>query len=348
MLAPIDASAATDFEVDTNVPEPESVSEQATATTDTQADAGEDAATTGPPRDDKGRFAKATDGASEGSEEAAADAAADDAGVAEGQPAEDDVDVTTGLNKKARPYKLVRQYQDAAERAARENAQLRAELARISAQAPPTPASAASETVSLQPRPKLNDFASWEEYEAADNQWLSDAIDARAKSLVSHERRTFEQEMAERHMAARMGDISAKGREKYQDFDAVVQQAFEAGAVWSPLMRDVVVNATNAHDLAYALAKDPGEARRLAAMSHPVLFGVEMGQFLSRVTAASSSGPAVPRKVTTQAKPPIKPVAGTVTTASDEPPDADDEDVDKHIAYHNRKEGRALPKRVAS
>lgn len=307
--------AVSDFEVETSGYEPEAAEQLATpATVDAApAAAGDDFETDGVDgrRDAQGRYTRT----GTGEPEAAADAITD---PAQDEPAADpDIDVATGLKKSARPYKLVQQYQQRAEQVVRENAELKARLEALERGTPqaPKPQTQATGTDELRARPNLNDYNSWDEWYAADGQWVDDRI----THSISQDRKAREQEQQQRAAFARADQVKAAGAAKYADFFDVIEAAQAAGAEWSPIMTHVVMSSPQAHDLAYALAKDHGEARRLAAIADPVTAGVEMGRFLARVTAESSTGPAAPVR-STQAKPPIKPIGSSVT-AADQPPE---------------------------
>lgn len=241
--------------------------------------------------------------------------------VEEEQPEDPDVDTVTGLKKNARPYKLVQQYQRQAEQAARETAELRARLQALEQRAPAVTEQAKPAADTLK-RPSLSEFDSWEAWQAADDAWIDQRIQREAAKIQQQTQQRFQQELTQRQMAAQFDAVNSAGQKKYPDFEAVLTKAVDAGAAWSPLMTRIVLGSPSPEDLAYALAKDPETARRVAALADPVLVGVEMGTFIARVTAASTTGPANPPPVT-QAKPPIKPVGSSVTAAEQSPDDLD-------------------------
>ncbi len=262
---------------------------------------------------------------------AKADAPAADAKpAAKAEAVTDDIDVETGLDKKARPYKLVRQYQEQASKVNAELAQLRAEVASMRAQkavAAPAPA-ADGEPSEDEIGTK---YATWGEFAKAVAKWQ---LKQERAELAKEFDEKYSARDRQKEQVSSVQTIQKAGAAKYQDF----QQVIDAAERWSPLVERIVFSdVSRAHDLAYALAKDPGEARRLSAIADPVLAGVEMGQFLARMQAASTTGPA--QSETSHAKPPIKPV-GASSVASDDPP-PDEADYDAHAAYWNRKEGRA-------
>lgn len=290
-------------------------------------------------RDEKGRFARTGDPVEDikAAPEPAVTEAVEEEGVTD-----PDIDVATGLKKSARPYKLVQQYEQRAMAAAREAADLRAQLEALK-QAPPA-AVVKPTTTEATKRPSLNDFESWDAWQAADDAWIDDKIQRTAAHLHEKAQQQSRDEQTQQQMAARFDQVTAEGQKKYPDFEAVLGAALEAGAAWSPLMTRIVLSSPSPEDLAYALAKDPASARRMAALADPVLVGVEMGTFIARLSAASTTGPAA-RPATTQAHAPIRSV-GTSVTAAERAPDPDDEDLDAHIAYENRREREARKRRT--
>lgn len=266
-------------------------------------------------------------------------AAAEPVAASEPEPADDpDIDTETGLKKSARPYKLVRQYQEQAQAAQRELAQMRAQMAQQPAPTQQAQAEAqahAQTTNELGNRPRLADFPDWEQFEAAQDAW-----DTRFREKVRAEARaSAEQTFAQREQAARFDQLQTEGRAKYPDFDAVLDTAARQGAMWSPLMTQIVLTSPTAIDLAYALAKDPGEARRLAAIADPTFAAFEMGQFVTRVATARSTGPVATEKPKTAAIAPLKPVGASPLT-TDEPP-GESASAAEHARYWNAKERSA-------
>jgi hypothetical protein len=231
-----------------------------------------------------------------------------------------DIDVATGLKKSARPYKLVQQYEQAAKTAQREAAELRAQVEALKRQ--PEPAKTEPASVDGLPRPLLNDFESWDDWSKADDAWIRGEIKRESARVAAETQKASEAQFVQRQIAAKLDQVTTECAKKYPDFDAVVTAAMEAGAIWSPLMTNVVLSSPRPEDLAYALAKDPGTARRLAAIADPFQAGVEMGQFIARVTAASTTGPAATQR-TTAAHAPIKPVGSSVIAAEQSPDDLD-------------------------
>lgn len=61
--------------------------------------------------------------------------------------------------------------------------------------------------------------------------------------------------------------------------------------------------------------------------------------------AARTAGTAPKAMSTSQAKPPMRPVIGSPHASGDEPPDPDDDDLDRHAAFYNAQEKRARARR---
>lgn len=340
--------ATDDFTVETTEPDPvETPAAEVAAAAEPTTDDLATESTEGKARDEKGRFVSAKPAEPEApAVEAAAPAPAQpEPPAADEQAVDPDIDVDTGLKKNARPYQLVRKFQQQAESVTRENQQLRdtiAQLQRTAQSLPPAKEQAPSPaSLDLGPRPSLDDFGSWGEWLAADTVWHDKRIELRAKELIEAERAQFTQALSQRDEMAQFNALTEKGRAKYPDFDAVVATAAQQGAYWSESMKRIVLSSPHAEHLAYALAKDVGEARRLAAIADPLLVGLEMGQLLTRIAVASTTGTTAPVKTQTQAKAPLKPVGASATVSDGAPPD--DADFDSHLSHYNRLEKRAIP-----
>ena len=70
------------------------------------------------------------------------------------------------------------------------------------------------------------------------------------------------------------------GRTKYQDFDAVINAGF--APFMTPIMQQALVFATNGHEVAYYLGKNPGEAARISQMD-PAQQLMELGELRAKV-----------------------------------------------------------------
>lgn len=109
-----------------------------------------------------------------------------------------------------------------------------------------------------------------------------------------------------RRQSVQMGFIEEipKVKERYPDFEAVIQQAARET---SPALSWMIMESDVAHDLAYHIGKNPALARTLSAM-HPV----EAARHLGKIEAAL----AAPKPVTS-APAPITPNKGTASPAKD-------------------------------
>jgi hypothetical protein len=90
------------------------------------------------------------------------------------------------------------------------------------------------------------------------------------------------------------------------------------------------------------LSDHPDEFQALRSLP-PRLVTRRMAVLDARVDAAPATGPAPPVAFSS-ARPPVKPVTASPVPPSDEPPGADDDDLDRHIRFYNaqeRKAGRA-------
>jgi len=175
-----------------------------------------------------------------------------------------------------------------------ENAALKARL-QIQESLPRTeqrPPEVADKPETFRGRPKLDDYKTVEEWQAADTVWLDDRDEFRDKQRRQAESRDSQQKQAQARNTEAQRQI-AEGRRAYRDFDVVLT---------APLS-DVVVHRLladpNGYHIAYALAKQPDEARRISAL-HPEDQLVELGEF--RAMTKKSQAPKKNSPLKTPAK----------------------------------------------
>ena len=225
-------------------------------------------------------------------EEAAAEAAKNEPGdkVEEGEPSKAD---------RAAAREAYR-----ARKAQREAEELRTRLATLEAEK--TKPAAEEKGLEAPKRPNPNDFelGRWDEkYEEALSKWADDhaeytvkraAETAReaTKSLSEEAKATTENAT----LLARVDEVGAKGVDKYDDFEEIVQDAFEAMPPSPDAMKELV-GMENAEDVLYHIAQRPETLEKITAMT-PMGQALEFGKISARLAASAKAS-----ERTTKAKP---------------------------------------------
>ncbi len=172
----------------------------------------------------------------------------------------------------------------------------------------PKPEPAAKPDADTQPKQEeyddyakyLADLSAWSAREA-----VKQSLDAERKTQAERQRETAAQAQ-DRRIAERVREYFAKGVEKYDDFDEVKEDYFDA----TETMMATVLESENAEDLHYYFVKNPDDAARIAKLSS-IAQVRELVALEARLTPAKAEGKARPKpaaKKTTSAEPPLKPV----------------------------------------
>lgn len=232
-----------------------------------------------------------TNGAPEGvTEQTAADLVADqtDAQVQEGDTGDDAAAATEGEGESPRPRKSAQERIDELTRARRE-AEREAEYWRSKAMEPAKQPEARQE-------PKGDDEPDPATYEYGEN-------DLRyIRDLAKYEARQEFRKQAEEDAAARQAQEIEQGyaqreaatAEKYDDYQKAV---YRSQWVCTPVMADAIKTSEGGPEVAYHLAKNPAEARRIAALT-PIAQVREITRLEVKLTSAP------PPKTTTSAPEP--------------------------------------------
>jgi len=173
----------------------------------------------------------------------------------------------------------------------------------------PKPATSTPAVVGKLPKPDINTWTgTHDEYLEARDAWLLSEFEAKQEAKaqeakVQAERQTKAQTWAEKVTAAKA---------KYSDLDQVLNVPFA-----TPAMQEVIVDSENGVDVAYFLAKNLDEARRIAALP-PLAVARELGKLEARFAAAATTEKPVVAARTTQAPPPPTPVGARGVSTVDE------------------------------
>lgn len=182
---------------------------------------------------------------------------------------------------------------------------------------------AAEEAPKAPTEPKREQFADYESYLEARTDWIAEQkVEKRlAKEREESSRRsaTTEQEKAVQKFKEQ-ADAIAK---EIEDFQEVMETS---DAPLTNAMRDAIYETDIPARVAYHLAKNPDEARRIAALSS-ARQAVEIGKLEAKLTEAkpeptppnAEPAPPKPAKEASKAPEPIKPVGGRATLGNDEP-----------------------------
>ena len=166
------------------------------------------------------------------------------------------------------------------------------------------------------PKPKLEDFETLESYTEAVSDWKSDERDF--KRTQADQARQAHAETQKLVDTWRTREAEAKAA--YDDYDAAIQAVSHIRI--SPQHQRAILECEHGPEIAYELAKNPDELKRIAAMS-PLNAARALGRLEAKF--ASSDEPSTAPKTETKASAapkPIKPVnAGSKTSASTKNPD---------------------------
>lgn len=154
--------------------------------------------------------------------------------------------------------------------------------------------------------PKSEDYDDFEEF-----------VTAQADFIAEQRLNDFRQESQQQEQVGEFKRTTAamlsKGRESFDDFDAVLGAADAAGMEFPPHVVRRVLSQERGHEIAYALAKQAGNRALWERIADPVEFGLFVGETLSSSKAdAPSSVPSF-----TQAPAPPRVLGGKPADAAD-------------------------------
>lgn len=193
------------------------------------------------------------------------------------------------------------------------NRELEAKLAEVSAGKPTeTPAAEKAETA----KPKVEDFQSYDDYvEALADYKLEQREKARQEKAAADARKVAEDKARSEH-ATRMEAWESRqddAREKYADYDDVLEGVEIPN---NPAFQYAVLTHENGAELAYSLASNPDELKRIGAITDPIALGRELGKYEAKLAAPTEKKPK-----TSKAPAPITPVGHGKSVPSLDDPD---------------------------
>lgn len=200
--------------------------------------------------------------------------------------------------------------------AAREEAEsLRARLAAleqssrqpVQQQAPPEPVQAAPEA---KPKPKQEDFQTYEEWVEAVSDWKFDQRIAKMEAEAAQ----AEAREAEREIQETYSERVAEFKKTHADWDETINQDMTL----PPGVGQTILELENGPEVAYYLGKHPDAAKRLNQMN-PYTAIAEVGRIaatLGRDEAISNPGFRTDRIPVSNAPAPIKPLSGHATKST--------------------------------
>ena len=198
---------------------------------------------------------------------------------------------------------LTREREEARQEAAdakRERDELRARLSAPAERAPePEPPSrpvAASQPAATRTKPTEDEigvkYQSYGDFVEDLADWKTEQRLA-ALDLDTRFRQSIEADRASRSHADLVQTVWSRGREAYQDFDAVINAPHMTANNWPPEKVTAIAKLQAPEQIQYVLGKDPQLAERLR-VADPVTFGMELAQLLAPQGAARpASTPAV-------------------------------------------------------
>ena len=167
-------------------------------------------------------------------------------------------------------------------------------------------------TPSSDAEPNLAEFESVDAYTRAMVQWGNKQAFAQAEKAhadrIATEAKAREDATIEQSLDAQI----KKAQERYPDFnDLVMRQPADGGVVISEITANVLKASDMGAEVAYYLAKNAGEAARLAAINNPLLAAREIGRIEAKLSIAPK-----PEVRPSNAPPPIAPLGGKTGEAT--------------------------------
>jgi hypothetical protein len=147
--------------------------------------------------------------------------------------------------------------------------------------------------------PVRSEYADADDYYRDYVAWAADqAVAARMREYDQQQVQRNAQErreQADREFQTRMLAAVSAGEQKYPDFTPVINTGLAPFLGLSPMLHEALIDlGSTSHDVAYHLAKDPGEALRLAQITNQRVLDRELTRLEVRITSSAPPPPAPP------------------------------------------------------
>jgi len=138
------------------------------------------------------------------------------------------------------------------------------------------------------------DEEKYEDYDQFRNEheaWAVRQVEKRLAKILDDKFREFQEsskrEAAQASAAEELEAKLAEGRKKYKDFDEVVGRELELGQNKDAMM-DAIYDSEMAADLAYHIASNPEEAKRISNLTSPYAVAREIGKIEAKLSSSES------------------------------------------------------------
>jgi hypothetical protein len=201
------------------------------------------------------------------------------------------------------------------------------------------------------PKPKVEDFGTYEEYGEAMADWkisqrlggksidqlVKEQVDEKVAKEVDVKVQKVLDDQARQEVITAYTERQDEARKAHEDWDEVVNSD---DITINGLMGDIMLRSEMGPEMAYFFGKNPDEAQRLNDLKDPIALGIEMGKveatLVHEAKAAKRAAetkpaktetpaPVIPRKPKVSAAPePIEPVNSKTATPGFDPAKSDD------------------------
>lgn len=159
--------------------------------------------------------------------------------------------------------------------------------------------------------PKLTDYTDEAAYYKAVDEYADKKAERKAQQQAEEQRKAQTQRERQ-EMILKHAEREDEATEEFPDY---VQVTRNPSLAITGDMLDAIVLSDIGHKIAYHLGKNPEEAARISKL-HPVAQAKEIGMLEAKLSSA-------PAPSTSKAAPPIRPLKGSASVATDMPQDTD-------------------------
>lgn len=177
--------------------------------------------------------------------------------------------------------------------------------------------------------PKAEDFGSYEEYLEQKAEWIaSKRVTEALKEMEKRQAQTREE--SERNEVAKTWQQKVEAAtSKYADYNEALEAVDHIEI--PPALTSAIMESGSGADIAYYLAKNPGELEKIVGMKpHAAL--MELGKLEVKLSQAPA-----PKKPVSKAPAPIKPLGGSSSVSTEHSPN---DDMETFIRKRNLEKGR--------